>query len=305
MRITVSILSYNQVGYLAEAIDSVLGQTLRPDTIRIIDDCSTDTSRDLISAYSHQYPESVQYIFHQQNLGICASRNEAISHCESGLHTFLDGDDRFLPEKLEREHAMWQKHRPDSFVFSNINYIDDHGQFLYTWANAGADYNGDIFTKVFGRDFPRRGLFRSELVNVEAYRKVGEFNPALDAARGSMYEDYDMRIRLSKLYRAVYIDRPLSEYRIHPGGISRQKMTVLIRSLNYILEKNMDLLQGLSPSNKRSAMQGFLNNLYAMHLLAAKEALVDKDIRAGLRYLQDALGYRCKALMQRGRHDSQ
>ncbi len=245
MRISGYLTAYNQKPYLIEAIESVLAQTLKPVEIIIIDDCSDDGSRELIAGFHARYPDLITPIYHPQNRGIAYTRVEALQRVTGDYVTYLDGDDRFLPAKLEKEAKLLQKSPQAQIAFSNFYYIDEHGTRTGVWAEKAKPPEGHVFCRTFARDFPRRNLFRSELVNYQAWRQVGFHDPNLH-----IYEDYEMRIRLTKSLRVVYYDEPLSEYRRHHVGLSRLKLAQHFEALDYIYQKNKPLLNDLSKAER-------------------------------------------------------
>jgi glycosyltransferase involved in cell wall biosynthesis len=101
-RVTVMIGVYNGAHYLAEAIDSVLAQTWPPLEVIVVDDGSTDGSGAIAAAYG----PPVRCI-RQERGGMAASRNRAVREAAGDFFAFLDADDRFPPEKLERQLAVF------------------------------------------------------------------------------------------------------------------------------------------------------------------------------------------------------
>ena len=101
MKISVYITSYNKEKYINKSIDSVLDQTLKPDEIIIVDDCSSDKSQEIIAGYNNQYPDIIKAIYNERNFGISRTRNIAISYCSGDIITFIDADDYFFPWKIE------------------------------------------------------------------------------------------------------------------------------------------------------------------------------------------------------------
>lgn len=104
-QVSVVIPTYNAEPYIARAIDSVLGQTLAADEIIVVDDGSTDATGDLVKAYGNQ----VRYIW-QDNAGVSAARNVGIKAAKGDWIAFLDADDEWLPEKLEQQLGLLQRH---------------------------------------------------------------------------------------------------------------------------------------------------------------------------------------------------
>ena len=102
MRISCVIVSYNNGDLLENAVMSVVKQTRPLDEIIIADDASADGSQDLIDALSHAFP-NINPIIRERNLGVSANRDLAMREAHGDFVTYLDGDDHFLPTKIEAE----------------------------------------------------------------------------------------------------------------------------------------------------------------------------------------------------------
>lgn len=241
MNISVYITSYNQKVYLIEAIESVLNQTLSPFQIIIVDDCSTDGSRDVIAGYASRYSGLITPIYHVRNLGVTQSRIDALQAVKGDFVTRLDGDDRYLPSKLEKEAGLLWNTPNAEIAFSNHYFMTKDGVRTGVWAGEKIPPQGDVFCQTFARDFPRHGLFKRDLVNFKAWMKVGTYDPNLN-----IYEDYDMCVRLTKTLRVVYYNEPLSETRFHHSGLSSAAAKRHLDALRYIYQKNKHLLNDLS-----------------------------------------------------------
>lgn len=295
MKISVFITSYNQKQYLIEAIESVLAQTLSANQIIIVDDCSTDGSKEVISGYASRYPNLITPVFHEQNVGVAQTRIDALNSVTGDYVTYVDGDDRFLPTKLEKEVPLLNKRPQAKIVFSNNYYMTADGVHTGVWANDVQPAEGDVFCETFAREFPRRNLFRNELVEYEAWRKVGFHDPRLE-----LYEDFDMRIRLTKKYRVAYHDEPLSEYRIHSTGLSSLEAVRHLKALEYICRKNVPLLRDLSVDRRKHVRKKLGEWIAKVAKRAAKEALVEGNYeysvrREALKYFLDSMKYNPKS----------
>ncbi len=236
-RLSVYITSYNQKAFLIEAIESVINQTLKPHQIIIIDDCSSDGSQDIIEQYTARHPNLIMPIFNSTNMGIARSRIHALQNVTGDFVSYLDGDDRYLPTKLEKELMLLLQNPEASIAFSNYFYIEPDGTRNGVWAEHDRPPQGYVFHKVFSRAFPKKNLYRNELVNYQAWKSIGFHDPHI-----TIYEDYDMRIRMTKSLRTVYCNEPLSEYRLHEAGLSRAGGVQHLASLDYIYQKNRHLL---------------------------------------------------------------
>src|SRR3970040_876763 len=106
----------------------VISQTLRPHEIIVTDDHSIDGSAEVIGSYLARYPGWIRGLFRSRNVGVSRNRNSALAEVRGDLLTILDGDERFLPRKLEMEVATYMNHSEAQIVHSNFYYIDSSGR---------------------------------------------------------------------------------------------------------------------------------------------------------------------------------
>lgn len=268
MDVSVFITSYNQKAYLQEAIDSVLAQTLPPAQIIIVDDCSSDGSQSLIKEYQARYPDLIVAIFHRQNLGVAQTRIHALEAVKGEYVTYLDGDDRYLPAKLEKELALLRRHPRAQIAYSNSYYITPDGRRTKTWVTDQVPPQGDVFVQTLTRRFPRGNLFRMELLPYALWQAAGFHDPSL-----AVLEDWDMRIRLTSRYRVVYEQTALSEIRVHRDGLSNVETAVKLGALETIRQKYEPLLAAMSAAERSSVIKE-MDRLHAVFLRRqAKETL--------------------------------
>jgi glycosyltransferase involved in cell wall biosynthesis len=121
-RISVVIPVYNKSATLDRCIQSVLGQSYDNFEIVLVNDGSTDASGDLCDAWSRR--QSHIKVIHQTNAGVSAARNTGMAAANGDWIALLDGDDAFLPDRLERLAGHVSKHDCD-FVFDNIASLSD------------------------------------------------------------------------------------------------------------------------------------------------------------------------------------
>jgi len=118
-RVSILIPCYNAGRYLAAALDSVLAQTYRDYEIIVVDDGSQDDS----AAVADRYPQ-VRYFYHEHS-GISATRNLCLSKARGQLIAFLDADDLWDPEKLEKQVAYLDSHPDCQLVYTLVrNFFD-------------------------------------------------------------------------------------------------------------------------------------------------------------------------------------
>ncbi|MBU0595570.1 glycosyltransferase [Candidatus Bipolaricaulota bacterium] len=283
MNISVYITSYNQGDLLKEAIDSVLAQTLPARQIIVVDDCSSDGSQDVIADYARRHPGLFTTILHEENKGIGRTRIDAIEAVCCDYASHLDGDDKYLPRKLEMEASALKETPSARVAFSNYYYTNARGERTGVWADAVKPPEGDVFARVFARDFPKHGLFRNELVHYESWKRIGFYDPNLN-----LYEDYEMLIRMTKQLRVVFHDEPLSEYRRHDIGLSRADASKHLAAFDYIRKKNEHLLDDLPQTDQRFVRRRLAAITATTARNAAHQALETGAGRFGGR--QEAIG---------------
>ncbi|MBD2071195.1 glycosyltransferase [Leptolyngbya sp. FACHB-671] len=126
-RVSVIIPAYNCAEYIAETIESVLNQTYSDYEIIVVDDGSTDATREVAKAYG----DRLQYVY-QQNQGAAAARNRGMRLARGELIAFLDGDDLFSPDKLAVQVAYFDANPSVGMVKTGWQIIDQQGKFVST-----------------------------------------------------------------------------------------------------------------------------------------------------------------------------
>ncbi len=247
--ISVYITSFNKQKYLSQAIESVLSQSLQPSEIIIVDDASSDSSREIINGFKSRYPKIIKPIFNRKNLGISESRNIAISNCNNQIITFVDGDDYFLNKKLETEYSTLLKNLSASFVYSNHVFVDEAGyeKGLFSSDNDHPAH-GNIFKENFSRSFNVSSgtNFHNEMYYKSCAQDIGLYDQKI-----KIWEDWDFRIRTSKKYQYAYCQNVNSAYRIIDDGLHNSEPELHYREQIKIYKKNKHLIASLSKEEKR------------------------------------------------------
>lgn len=233
-KISVLLWSYNFEKYIRECIESILAQTLRPYEIVVCDDHSTDDSWKIISEYSQRYPELINAHRHEKNMGPGFNSRFGRKIARGDLFTVIDGDDRFLPRKLELEWKALQEHPEAKIAYSNVYTIDVEGNRTGIWSEGmgPAPPGGDVFIEVFSRR-----IYRNYLCYRAALKEIGYTDSNLCGCW-----DWDEMIRLAARFTVVYSGEALLEYRVHPGGLSRRNPEEVCKALIEVYEKNLPLL---------------------------------------------------------------
>lgn len=125
-KVSIIMPSYNHAAFIRYAIDSVLNQTFTDFELIISDDASTDGSQEIIRSYKDP---RIKTIFHPKNIGLCRSYNIALEQAKGDYIAQLASDDAFLPEKLEKQVAVFESRPEIGAVFSHMQIIDVHSKW--------------------------------------------------------------------------------------------------------------------------------------------------------------------------------
>jgi glycosyltransferase involved in cell wall biosynthesis len=217
--ITAIIPLYNGAPYIAQAISSMLEQTVLPAEIIVVDDGSTDHGAQIVEQLAAQRPAKVPItLIRKTNGGQSSARNLGARHARGDVIAFLDQDDAWYPDHLEKLAKPF--HQPQSrelgWVYSNADEIDENGVMVTR-----------SFLSTFPTQHPKRDLAAclredmfvlpsASVISRQAFQSVGGFDEQLMG-----YEDDDLFLRLFRHgYENLFIDEALSLWRIHVGGSS-------------------------------------------------------------------------------------
>ncbi len=227
--ISVIIPTYNRANYICEAIDSVLAQTYKNVEIIVVDDGSTDNTRDIIS---QRYNSKVTYIL-QNNAGPSSARNNGIKHSRGDLIAFLDSDDIWLPEKLEKQVELINQSQDIGLVSCGLYQIDPNGNIIgnplirRNYKNKSSFLKELMIHNIIGGG-------SSSLIRRECFERVGFFDEEIWIG-----EDWNLWLRIAKNYEVKFVEEPLIKYRVHGNNLHRD-MTKIEDSMRKNVEKNIE-----------------------------------------------------------------
>ena len=226
---TVSIVMpfLNGEKFFQEAVDSVIGQTYSDWELLLIDDGSTDRSTTMARRYASAYPHKIRYLEHSDhhNLGKSTSRNLGIRSARGKYLTFLDADDVFLPEKLERQVALLADHPEVVMVYGRTKY-------WYSWSGSHKKKRHDHLSRLGvlpgtlfqPPELAARFLKNSGLVpcicSLLASRQTVQHIAGFDESIQHLYEDQVFLFKMC-LAGVVLVENGCGErYRQHPASSS-------------------------------------------------------------------------------------
>jgi glycosyltransferase involved in cell wall biosynthesis len=225
--VSVNLCCYNSERFLRETLKSVATQTDKSWELVVINDGSMDATESIIKDFMREgYPVTYHY---QSNKGLGASRNKALELSKGEYIAFLDHDDVWFPEKLEKQVSILG-HRSDiDFVYTNFYNINMKNNRL-SLALHGRQPEGFVFDQ-FLCHYPV-GLLTVMARKIAIDNLDHPFDVNL-----KLLEELDLFMRLLYRSQAVYLPEPLAMYRIHSNMSSKILMTQYPDEWAYLLEK--------------------------------------------------------------------
>jgi glycosyltransferase involved in cell wall biosynthesis len=221
---------FNGEAFIREALESVFAQTSPPDEIIVVDDGSTDNGMNIVSELAITRPVT---LISKSNGGQSSARNMAVDRCRSSHIALLDQDDIWYPDHLATLRRPFEDGTPVAgglaLVYGNLDHIDAGGQMV---AHSHLDSIDSTHPKKTLEDCLGRDMFilpSASLIERQAFLEAGRFDERL-----SGYEDDDLFLRLfRKGYRSVYINEPVTKWRIHAASTSFSVRMAVSRMIFY------------------------------------------------------------------------
>lgn len=238
--VSVVMVVCNVERFLAESIESILGQTFRDFEFVIVDFGSTDKSRAIVSSYAAKDARiSLQEIPH---CGLAEARNAGCFIAQGRYIAIMDADDVSLPDRLMWEVEFMEKHSEVGVLGGAKEWIDATGRRLFINGDPTEDHEIRSALAVRSPFCQPTVLIRSEAFSlVGGYR--GAFAPA---------EDYDLWLRIAEHFQCANLPQVVLKYRVHPYQVSfrkrrQQTLSVLAAQVSTTARKsgNPDPLQGV------------------------------------------------------------
>ena len=211
-RVSVIIPTFNRENRVGIAIQSVLDQTYQDLEIIACDDGSTDKTVEVLTSIQKKSKLPVRIEVLPYNLGVSAARNKAIYLAEGELIAFLDSDDSWKPEKLEKQIRFLDRNPEFIGVGCNIEFLN---KLSNTNCQIGSNYLLDSSKELFQLLYECCIITSCFLVKKEALILAGLFDLRLKKS-----EDRDLWWRLPRLGRIGYLNEPLVNYLVHEANIS-------------------------------------------------------------------------------------
>lgn len=215
--VSVIMPSYNTSGFIRETIESVLNQTYQNFEIIIVDDCSTDSTDDVVAQIND---ERIKFIKNEKNSGAAVSRNRALIEAKGKWIAFLDSDDIWHPEKLEKQISFMEKNRY-AFTYTEYEEIDEASLPLGTYVTGPKKITK---TGMYNYCWPGclTVMYNRDIVGEIQIEDIKKNN------------DYAIWLKAVKKAPCYLLKENLARYRIRSNSISRHNKVKLIKH-HYIL----------------------------------------------------------------------
>jgi glycosyltransferase involved in cell wall biosynthesis len=244
---------HNYGRYLPGALDSVRRQTFDDLEVVVVDDGSADGTAEVIAPYLAD--SRIRY-YRTGHKGQAAAKNLSVHLARAPLVAFLDADDVWLPEKLERQLAILNADPGLGVVYTRRLLIDPDGRQLEY--RQPVLHRGKVLEAMFRSNFV---CFSSALVRRSALESVGPFDHSLPLAI-----DYDLWLRLACLYRFDYVDEPLMMYRTGHASLS-SRLDERLATVARIMTRFLDERGGRSALSRQTVRRAFAEIYYHRGLL--------------------------------------
>ena len=227
--ISIIINCHNGEKFLEKSLESVFNQTYTNWEIIFLDNCSNDKSSEVLQKFDD---ERIKYYKTDNLVDLYRARNLAVEKCNGNYISFLDTDDLWRPDKLEKQIIFLKNNRQFKIVYSNYYVLKNEKKKLKHKINLPSGfitqelldyYSIGILTVLLERDIFKKNKFNDE------YNIIG---------------DFDFFIKLSQEFEIGSIQEPLAVYRLHENNFSSRKVDIYKEELHQWInlnEKNLYL----------------------------------------------------------------
>lgn len=224
-KVIVAITTYNLENYISEALDSVICQKTNFNfLIRIADDCSTDRTPSILKEYAEKYPDKIEVLYSDKNLGSLANSNRLLDRIDCEYFCFLDGDDYWVTTTRLQEAVDFLDKNNDYTIYGGNTIFQKNGILSgrYLKKNIKNTYTiNDYINHNVGLVHTSALVLRNVVYKhgIPQSYKDNEYTELNCAYRGELIR-YIEHLRVGKMYIA---NKDLSVYRIHEKGIWQGK----------------------------------------------------------------------------------
>jgi glycosyltransferase involved in cell wall biosynthesis len=291
--VSVIIPSFNHDAYVAEAVRSVLEQTLADFELIVVDDGSTDKSLEILK----NIDDPRLKVLAQENCGAHNAINRGLSSAKGHFLAILNSDDRYHPCRLEKLTRVLKENPQAGLAASYIHVIDAQGRHLGVkhgyydlepWPlekkglsfRAGNDLHADLLVENF------LASSSNLIMRREIFEKVGGFRPL------RYCHDWDFALRASQFQEVILAPEPLLDYRLHSSNTIHENQPAMIYEICWILAVHLPIAaneEWFTSGGEQMRSQQLLHSIYTygmdrvLNLMLIAE--LDRDESKALQWL--------------------
>lgn len=245
-KISVVIPTYNRVEFICEAIDSVLNQTLKAHEIIIVDDGSNDNTEEIVIK---KYNDHVKYI-KKKNGGPSSSRNFGMKYATGDYIAFLDSDDIWYIDKLEKQMNLFHQNNNIYMTFTGTEQRNHNLNQIIGYLCINPSFRNNMLYNILKYCII---ITSSVIIKKSITNTIGYFNESL-----LIGEDWEYFSRITSQCSVDYISEPLMISRKHPGSIKADIDRWVIEDL-----KSMDIMLSFQNEYKHELLKYHKYRIYS------------------------------------------
>jgi glycosyltransferase involved in cell wall biosynthesis len=259
--VSIVIPCFNQGRFLADAVGSVRAQEYDNVEVIIVDDGSTDNTRDVAVSFP-----DVRY-FYQPNAGLAAARNHGVAHSNGRFLVFLDADDVLFPRAIAVNLDLLLQHPSWKFVSGGHEKVDEFLDRL-TQQDDPVTVLQDHYVALLRGNYI--GMHAAVMYRRSVFQEF-EFDESLPAC-----EDYDLYLKITRKYPVGCHEEKIAGYRLHGGNMSAS-IPLMLKYVLKVHERQRGLLRNDDEMNAwRQGLQTW-KRYYAMRIFSRRFLAIEKD----------------------------
>lgn len=248
LTVSVIIPNYNYGRFLSQAIESVLSQSVPCKEIIVVDDGSTDNSLDILD----RYKERVNVV-RQSNCGVGFARNVGVHKSSGDIVAFLDADDYWFPQKIEKQVESFLADEEIGLVTCGMQEFDGNGVILQ---NHNQSISGWVADKIAAFNNPIIASGSAIAIRRNVFEKAGGFDTRKELHPS---EDWEFCYRIARVNKIAFVPELLVHYRNH-GNNGHLKIPRMEKAMLLAYQK---IFNEIPPENKKLKRESYAN-LYSV-----------------------------------------
>lgn len=256
--VSINLCCYNSERFLEETLQSIFAQTYKDWELIVVNDGSKDSTEIIINKYIRQgYP--IIYLW-QENHGLGYSRNKTLELSNGQFIAFIDHDDIWLPEKLEKQIKIFGNNPNIGLTFTNAIYFsNDNKNNKYLRYKNNIPPSGEIFGELLKKYYL---CLSTVMIKKQAMENIkGWFEDTFKVA-----EEADVFMRIAYKWECAYVDYPLTMFRMHTGSSTYRMPSRFHEELEIILKKLINLFPEIQENfaDELNIVKGNIQGSYAL-----------------------------------------